>query len=463
MRALIVLVMSAGFVDAVAAAPSQPSQMSVESPSAFVETYAGRPVRQAVTLLNDSDESVKLIGTQSANTFVDLISADPSSVVIPAHSSKDISLEFTSCLVLGAHRLPFDFLLLGDSGNQIKVRGNARVFIQSVFDLDHPEIDFGVVKAEDPTTKSLQLSSSDIPDIKLTQILEAPEFLTASVTAGGAGLSATTRAGAPWGLSDGFIKLKTNSELQPEVWVHYQIDVRGDVVSSQNPVNFSPDNVGAEQEQSVRLTRTAGKPLQIRSVSTTGIAFGTRVDECAPAAVDCKLLRIVLPAETVTGLIKGHVTLSFEGLKQELPIQIGGFRLAKGQKFKSLTDNATTQRSASPTPKEPLDIGKVIDRENRNAAPLPAPEGRGPLLKWSVAHEGAVYGYAVYRGNSDAGPFLRVSRETIRASEDEEQRSDYQWRDTSAEPGKTYWYYVAALQNDGHKRKLSDPQKVVAK
>ena len=157
------------------------------------------------------------------------------------------------------------------------------------------------------------------------------------------------------------------------------------------------------------------------------------------------------------------IRLAFEGLKQELPIQVGGFRLAKGQKFKSLTDNAATQTSASPNAKEPLDMSKVIERENRDAAPLPPPEGRGPLLKWSVAHEGAVYGYAVYRADSDAGPFLRVSRDTIRASEDEEQRSDYQWRDTSAEPGKTYWYYVSALQNDGHKRKLSEPQKVVAK
>jgi hypothetical protein len=40
---------------------------------------------------------------------------------------------------------------------------------------------------------------------------------------------------------------------------------------------------------------------------------------------------------------------------------------------------------------------------------------------------------------------------------------DYQWRDTSAEPGKTYWYSSGVVGMNGIKRQLSDPQKVVAK
>ncbi len=183
-----------------------------------------------MTLENGSDETVNLIGTQSANTFVDLVSAEPSSAVIPAHSTKDISLTFRSGLMLGAHRLPFDFFLLSDSGKQLSARGYTRVFIDNVFDLDRPEIDFGVVKVNTPVTKLLHLSSSDIPGIRLSKVLEAPEFLVVKVSDAGTGLSAATRPTAPWGIYDGFIKNQTNSEVQPEVWVHYQIDVRGDVV-----------------------------------------------------------------------------------------------------------------------------------------------------------------------------------------------------------------------------------------
>jgi len=443
-------------------AVSQQSQVTVESPSAFVETYVARPVRQALTLQNDSDESVKLLGTKSANVFVDLVASEPPDAVIPAHSTKDILLTFSSGLILGAHRLPFDFFLLSDSGKQITARGFARVFIENVFDLDRPELDFGVVKANIPATKLLQMSSSDVPGIRLSRVLEAPEFLGVKVINAGTELSATTRATAPWGIYDGFIKVQTTSEVQPEVWVHYKIDARGDVVPGQNPISFSPDNVGAEQEQSVRLIRVDGKPLKIQSTTVSGVPVATRVDECAPVAVDCKLLRVVLPADTVTGLIRGQVTLKFDDLKQDLPIQVTGFRLAKGQKPKSLTDNPGSGDNASPSARAPLDIGKVIEHGSGSVAPA-APAGHGPLLKWSVSHEATVYGYAVYRGDADAGPFVRVSKETLRTSDDDDQGSDYQWRDTSAEPGKTYWYYIAAIQNDGHKRKLSDPQMVVAK
>jgi|GEM_PF-3124019 len=458
MRALVTLLMSVGIVNAVAEAQALP--VSVESPKVFLESYVARTVQQDFTLRNDSDEPVKLIGTKSANTFVELLSSDPSTAVIAPHSSKNISLQFASRILIGAQRPPFDFFLLSDSGKQLSARGFGLVFIQNVFDLDRPEIDFGVVQSSTPTTKSLKLSSSDMPDIRLDRVLEAPEFLNAKVNEGGTALLVVTKAGAPWGIADGFIKLQTNSSIQPEVWVHYKVDVRGEIVPSQNPVNFSPDNVGQQQEESVRLSRAGGKPVKVRSVSTSGVAFGTRIDECAPVAPDCKLLRIILPAETSTGLIKGLVILKFEGLAQDLPLQVGGFRLAPGQKLKTLDDAAT---GASSSAKEPLDIGKAIERDYRNSSALPIPEGRGPLLKWSVTHESGVYGYAVYRGETDLGPFVRVSRDTLRAIENGGEQGDYQWRDTSAEPGKSYWYYIAALQNDGHKRKLSDPQKVVAK
>ena len=93
-----------------------------------------------------------------------------------------------------------------------------------------------------------------------------------------------------------------------------------------------------------------------------------------------------------------------------------------------------------------------------------APAGRGPLLKWSVSYEGGVYGYIVYRSDDERGRFIRVNSSIIKAAGSEGSKSvDYQWRDNSAEAGKSYWYYVGLIYSDGHKSKLTDPQKVVAK
>jgi hypothetical protein len=41
--------------------------------------------------------------------------------------------------------------------------------------------------------------------------------------------------------------------------------------------------------------------------------------------------------------------------------------------------------------------------------------------------------------------------------------STYAWRDDSATPGKTYWYYIGLLNRDGTKQQLSGPQAVKAK
>jgi hypothetical protein len=294
-------------------------------------------------------------------------------------------------------------------------------------------------------------------------VIEAPKFLSITLTDGGRSLSIAPGDNIPWGISQGYIKLQTNSDVQPEVWIHYQLDMHGVVVPSQNPVEFSSDSVGGEQEETVRLMRNDGKPVRVESMTASGVSFKTRIDECAPVAADCKLLRIALPADAPSGLIAGAVTLKFEGLGNELPIVVGGFRLAKGQRLKSLSDDTSTQTSKSIKAQPPLDINQAIERTKRRAEQPVAPPGNGPLLKWSVAHEGAIYGYLIYRGDTEAGEFVRINKETIRVQNDGDEGSSYQWRDNSAVSGKTYWYYIGIVNNNGSKKNLSSPQKVVAK
>jgi hypothetical protein len=384
-------------------------------------------------------------------------------MTIPPHSGKELALEFVSNLFLGAHGIPFDAAFLAESGDDFKVRGNLRIFVESAFDTERPEIDLGVVNANNHVAKSISLTSSEIPEIALRRVLDAPTFLSVHIAVDGKSILIAPTKNVPWGISQGYVRLQTNSDVQPEVWVHYQLDMHGEVVPSQNPVNFSPENVGTEQEETVRLDRTNGRPLNVRSISTAGTSLKTRVDNCVPAKDDCKLLRITLPADAPSGQIVGSVTLSFEGLVNQLPINIGGFRLAEGQKLKSLTENTSERTSVAMTKADAIDVGKVIERVQRERAVLPPPVGSGPLLKWTVGHEATIYGYLVYRSESETGPYKRVNKELIAAARDDGEGASYQWRDNSAQAGQTYWYYVGLIENDGHKRKLSDPQRVVAK
>jgi hypothetical protein len=116
--------------------------------------------------------------------------------------------------------------------------------------------------------------------------------------------------------------------------------------------------------------------------------------------------------------------------------------------------NGETESDAST---KGVDLKQAI-KQGIGAANLAPPAGEGPLLKWSVAHENLVYGYLVYRADAESGPFLRINKEMIRA-EPQETGGVYQWRDTMAEKGKTYWYYVGIVDTSGNKQQLSGPQK----
>jgi hypothetical protein len=459
----MVLVAIASFQCVSAKAQQNQEVVVIAAQAQAAETFVAKPARQFVTIQNNGDKDLILEHVHSTSRLVDLYLADHLPIRIPAHSGKEVAIEFVSRLLLGVRGVPFDADFVSDAGEHLSARGTLRIFVENALDAEDLELNLGVVSNHMPVTKSLSINSRETSDISLSKVLEAPKFLAVNIEDHGRSISIATGKDVPWGISDGYVGLKTTSNLQPEVWVHYHLDMHGDVIPSQNPVNFAPENVGAEQEETVRLESVNGKPIHIRSISSQGAELNTRVDDCAPPQAECKLLRLVLAADAPSGQIAGVVTISFEGLSKSLPIQIGGFRLAKGQKLKSLTENTVEQTSVAMTKANAVDIGKAVDLARKVGTVLTPPAGDGPLLKWTVAHEQTIYGYVVYRGVTETGPFQRLTKDIIPSLKEDENGASYQWRDTSAEPGKTYWYYVAALQNDGHKRKLSDPQKVVAK
>ena len=91
------------------------------------------------------------------------------------------------------------------------------------------------------------------------------------------------------------------------------------------------------------------------------------------------------------------------------------------------------------------------------------PPGTGPLLKWTVANGASIHGFQVFRSGNDNGPFVLLNPKSIPSTAQTQDSVSYQWRDNSAVSGKTYWYYIGIVYNDGHKQQLTGPQKVVAK
>ena len=94
---------------------------------------------------------------------------------------------------------------------------------------------------------------------------------------------------------------------------------------------------------------------------------------------------------------------------------------------------------------------------------LPEPPGKGPLLKWTVAQQGNVYGYQIFRGDSPVGTFTLLNSQIIHVVDNGNGPVKYQWRDTTAEKGRAYWYYIAILYKNGTRQSLSGAQKAIGK
>lgn len=79
------------------------------------------------------------------------------------------------------------------------------------------------------------------------------------------------------------------------------------------------------------------------------------------------------------------------------------------------------------------------------------------LLRWEARNETGIYGYLVFRAESPDGPFLRVSDEIIHAAADAEADAigSYTWIDRDVVAGRTYYYTLDVVQNNGQKRRFS--------
>ncbi len=90
------------------------------------------------------------------------------------------------------------------------------------------------------------------------------------------------------------------------------------------------------------------------------------------------------------------------------------------------------------------------------AAPEPAePEVYKNTLKWSTASEVDNFGYDVYRGDSENGPFTRINETPIPGAGTTDLPSRYQYVDDTIDPDREYWYYVESISMSGQRERFT--------
>jgi hypothetical protein len=442
---------------------SMPSNLIVQ-PCDFGDVYQFSNVQCQIELQNLGSEPIRISKLEAARTG-DSLSA-PNGLVVPPRSIAHVMASVNVENEEGMSRFYFRFET-DEPGQKIR-NAEVRGFVDSVLDQSTPLVDFGAVDLDAlGEKKTLVLSSRATSDFRITGVLQTPPYVDVVIGGDKRSVIATLKSDAPLGpRQTDFIKLSVNTREQSQVWVRLKSDVRGDVVASSNPFALGLMRTDSTNEFLIRLVSRSGKSFRVGPVKIERVNATASVEKCIPLSSDCKLLRLLISKDQPTGQIGGVVRVGLPDTRQELPIFVWGMLLSPEVKVVDLgkemekkeQDAAVSSEPASPD----VNIKSALKLAVRDAQ-VPPPPGDGPLIKWSATNEQLVYGYAVYRADSEKGPFVRVTDHVIQTGNADGTGSKYQWRDNSAISGRTYWYYIGILNRDGSKQQLSTPQKVVAK
>jgi hypothetical protein len=347
-----------------------------------------------------------------------------------------------------------------------------RGFAINVLDNPRTDIQLGTVDASKPTETTVAVDSHDVANFRVMKVLAKPDGIDVAIDPSGRALRVKVASDAPLGVIDGDIKLAIDTPQQREAWLHVYADVRGAVAIDSTPYWFGTVAPGAGAL--IPLTSASGAPFRIGAVKLGMVEGRTEVVPCEPAASGCSAIRVNFDEKQPAGLTRATLDIELPDQHRKMHVRIWGLVQPAGV----ADDGAPLPAIATPDNSAPWTEG-VVDSVNApvyavpmtvdpydvvSSTPPPTtpPPGTGPLLKWQTASEGGVYGYQVFRGESENGPFLLQNEKILRAHAKQYAGTPYFWRDDHATKGTPYWYYVGVIYKDGTKQVLSSPHRKVA-
>jgi hypothetical protein len=99
----------------------------------------------------------------------------------------------------------------------------------------------------------------------------------------------------------------------------------------------------------------------------------------------------------------------------------------------------------------------------KDAKPMEATVEIKNTVRWSTASEVENFGYDVYRGDSEEGPFVRLTPKPIPGAGTSDEPHKYSYVDKDIDPTKEYWYYVESVSYSGVRERFTPVQKAKAK
>ena len=84
----------------------------------------------------------------------------------------------------------------------------------------------------------------------------------------------------------------------------------------------------------------------------------------------------------------------------------------------------------------------------------PTPEYSN-TLRWKTASEVDNFGFDVYRGDVEDGPFVRLNEAPIPGAGTIDEPQSYVYVDSTIDPRRAYWYYVESISLSGTRERFT--------
>lgn len=98
---------------------------------------------------------------------------------------------------------------------------------------------------------------------------------------------------------------------------------------------------------------------------------------------------------------------------------------------------------------------EVLRPVSEEAPAEPVEEPPVNTLKWTTASEVDNFGFDIYRGLSEDGPFEKITAEVLAGAGTTDEPQDYVFVDDAIDPTRDYFYYIESISLGGVREKFS--------
>jgi len=119
-----------------------------------------------------------------------------------------------------------------------------------------------------------------------------------------------------------------------------------------------------------------------------------------------------------------------------------------------------TEQAAAPAPVAPAELPEGTCGDQSAVA---KEERLANTPRWTTASEVDNFGYDVFRGDTEEGPFAKLNANPLLGAGTTDETKKYEYRDDTIDPCREYWYYVESIDTNGAREKFTPIFKASAK